>query len=282
MTVEGVDYSWSRPSPFGLATAGKRFACRYLSYDPSKNLTRAEQQALAAVGIAVVCNWEHTASGARGRAAGHAQATEALRLARELGMPEDRPIYFSVDWDATPTDLGGEVGDYFRGVASVIGVERVGVYGGYRTIAAAVSGRWARWLWQTYAWSGGRWHPSAHVQQYHNGVLVAGGDVDLDRAMVDDYGQWGVDMTSLDDKVKCADGVERSYAGMIEVMFNMTFSGASYPKAGGPATPVPGARAWLVTELKAIAAAESAPVTVSLSDTQLDELLDKLAARLAQ
>jgi hypothetical protein len=36
-----------------------------------------------------------------------------------------------------------------------------------------------------------RWHPRAHLQQYRNGVALAGGTVDLDRAATVDYGQWG-------------------------------------------------------------------------------------------
>jgi len=190
VTTEGVDYAWSRPDPAGLYAAGYRFASRYLSYDRTgKNLTLAEAEELAAAGLAVVANWEWRAGDAKlGFAAGAEYAQEAVRQAAACGMPAGRPIYFSVDYD--PAGAYGPVEAYFQGIGSVLPIGQIGAYGGYGTIAHLLSAGLIRWAWQTYAWSGGRWHPGAHVQQYHNGVIVAGGDLDLNRAMVDDFGQW--------------------------------------------------------------------------------------------
>lgn len=191
MAIEGVDYAWERPDPAGLYRAGKRFASRYLSYNTTgKNLTIAERDALWAAGLSIVLNWEAAASGAlTGRAGGIAHATKAEQLRRDLGAPNDIPIYFSIDFLPAGTQWT-TVADYMQGVRSVIGIARTGIYGGYETIDRAVMGHWAKWLWQTYAWSGGRWHPAAHVQQYRNGVSIAGGIVDLDRATTDYFGQW--------------------------------------------------------------------------------------------
>jgi hypothetical protein len=190
VTIEGVDYAWSRPDPAGLYAAGKRFASRYLSYDKTgKNLTAAEAEQLAAAGIAVVCNWEWRAGDAKGGfAAGAEYAAEALRQAAACGMSAGRPIYFSVDYD--PAGSYGPVDAYFRGIASVLPIAQIGAYGGYGTIDHLLGAGLIRWAWQTYAWSGGQWHHGTHVQQYRNGVEVAGGDVDLNRAMVEDFGQW--------------------------------------------------------------------------------------------
>jgi hypothetical protein len=202
MAIEGVDYAWSRPPPAGLAAAGKRFACRYLSNSfTGKNLTPPEAERLTAAGIAIVSNWEWRAGDAKlGYSAGVSYARTALQQALNCGMPPSRPIYFSVDWDATSTELRGPVTAYLQGVAAVLGVDRTGVYGGYDTIAWAHENGLARWLWQTYAWSGGQWHPAAQIQQYRNGVTVAGvADIDLDRATVADYGQWMVGQTEGDD-----------------------------------------------------------------------------------
>jgi hypothetical protein len=200
--VEGVDYAWSRPDPAGLYAAGKRFASRYLSYDRTgKNLTLAEAEQLAAAGIAVVANWEWRAGDAKaGYDAGRKYAAEAVRQAAACGMPAGRPIYFSVDYD--PAGDYAPVSAYFQGIGSVLPLEQVGAYGGYDTIEHLLSTSLIRWAWQTYAWSGGRWHPGAHVQQYHNGIVLAGGDLDLNRAMVADFGQWtpgGQDMASDDE-----------------------------------------------------------------------------------
>jgi len=188
--IEGVDYAWSRPDPAGLYAAGKRFASRYLSHDRTgKNLTAAEAEALGAAGIAVVCNWEWRAGDAKGGfAAGAEYAAEAARQAAACGMPAGRPIYFSIDYD--PAGSYGPIDAYFQGIGSVLPVSQIGAYGGYGTIDHLLGAGLIRWAWQTFAWSGGQWHPGAHVQQYRNGVTVAGGDLDLDRAMVADYGQW--------------------------------------------------------------------------------------------
>jgi Rv2525c-like, glycoside hydrolase-like domain len=207
-----VDYAWSRPDPAGLYAAGKRFASRYLSYDTTgKNLTAAEADELVAAGLAVVCNWEWQAGDARnGYDAGRKYAQEAAKQAAACGMPAGRPIYFSVDYD--PAGYYGQIDAYFRGIASVLPVEQIGAYGGYDTIDYLLAGGLIRWAWQTYAWSGGRWHPGAHVQQYRNGVIVAGGDVDLNRATVDDFGQWparGDDMALTDDEHRMLANLDR-------------------------------------------------------------------------
>jgi hypothetical protein len=198
MLTEGVDYAWSRPDPAGLYAAGKRFASRYVSYDTTgKNLSLGEAEQLAAAGLSVVCNWEWRTGDARnGYDAGRQYAQEALRQATACGMPPGRPIYFSVDFD--PAGQYASIDAYFRGIASVLPLDQIGAYGGYNTIDHLLGAGLIRWAWQTYAWSGGRWHPDAHVQQYRNGVVVAGGDVDLDRAMVAYFGQWtpGGDVTA--------------------------------------------------------------------------------------
>jgi hypothetical protein len=48
----------------------------------------------------------------------------------------------------------------------------------------------AAWFFQTYAWSGGLWYGGNHVEQYKNGVIVAGGEVDLCRSVKAEFGQW--------------------------------------------------------------------------------------------
>lgn len=198
MAVEGVDYSWGRPNVDELYRLGKRFACRYVSFSTTgKNITRREAEALNAAGIAVVTNWENRASDQLGgTSAGRAHATVAAELHTQAGGPPDRPIYFSTDFDASPSQL--EVcHQYLAGAAREIGWGRVGVYGGIRTIQF-MAARDVRWLWQTYAWSGGRWDSRAHIRQYRNGVQLAGAEVDLNRATKDDFGQWGVEDMAID------------------------------------------------------------------------------------
>lgn len=191
MSIEGVDYSYSHPDPRGLAVAGKRFAARYVGYGGSlKKLSVVEAQALADNGIAIVAHLEGTASWMMGgRQAGIDGMRAALAHAAQLGMPEDRPFYLACDFDCT-TAQWPTVRECLQGAASVAGLHRVGVYGGYRTVDWALRDGVVAWAWQTYAWSAGRWHAKAQAQQYRNGVSLVGGTVDLDRAMVLDFGQW--------------------------------------------------------------------------------------------
>jgi hypothetical protein len=193
MSVFGVDYAWGRPSVTALKKAGVKFVCRYLSHDTTgKNLTRSEAEKLSDAGLWIVVVWETTAKRAlSGRSGGKADAEDAARMARALGMPADRPIYFAVDWDATASDQAA-INAYLDGAASVIGRARVGIYAGYWPVKRSLDGKHATWAWQTYAWSGGRWDKRAPLQQYSNDHTIGGVDCDYDRGVKDDYGQWRV------------------------------------------------------------------------------------------
>lgn len=191
----GVDYPWTHPDPAALQAAGVQFAMRYLSTDPSKNLSRGEADALAAHGIWSGAVWETTAGRAlAGQAAGVADAQAALAQATACGMPDGRPIYFAVDTD---TDWASAQ-PYFAGVASVIGAARTGAYGGLRIIQGAAGSGLVSWLWQASAWSSHlvngkwvlEWEPRAHIRQLLAGITVGGVDCDQNEAMTADFGQW--------------------------------------------------------------------------------------------
>lgn len=199
----GVDYSTSKPDLVKLRTAGIKFVCRYLSYPLStgkpnpKVITSGERAALHDAGFGILLNWEQSANDMLlGYGVGAAHATKALSLANALGCPSHIPIYFSCDFDATTSQLG-PVGKYLDGCASVLGRQRVGVYGGIRTIEAMLPEH-ATWGWQTYAWSHGALSPKAHVYQYQNNVTIAGASCDCDRSVNSSFrlSLWypGVDM----------------------------------------------------------------------------------------
>ncbi len=189
----GVDYSWARPSPSGLDGDGYTFACRYLSYDTTgKNLSSSEATALWAAGVDVVSNWEQSGTAAlNGYSQGASDAMSAQMQAAADGAPADRPIYFSVDFDAQGSDIA-TVSSYFDGVASVIGVGRTGAYGGYAVIKALFDAGKITYGWQTYAWSYGQWDSRAQLQQVQNDITAAGDTncCDKDLAVAADYGQW--------------------------------------------------------------------------------------------
>lgn len=186
--IEGLDYPWIHPSTKALLNYGAKFVCRYLSQDAAKDLSLGEANSLANAGIWMAVVYETTANRAtQGRAAGAIDASRALAKAKACGMPEDRPIYFAVDFDAA----GPEVADYFRGVGDVIkDVNRIGVYGGLRAVRHLHLRKLVKYVWQTYAWSGGVWYDTTHIRQYRNNIQVGGVDCDANRAQGDDYGQW--------------------------------------------------------------------------------------------
>jgi hypothetical protein len=193
MSIFGVDYAWGRPGGAALKSAGAKFVCRYLSHDTSgKNLTRAEARQLSDAGIWIVVVWESGKSRAlASRAAGQEDARAARKQAEDCGMPDDRPIFFAVDFDATSSQQSA-INAYLDGVAAVLGRDRVGLYAGYGPIKRAFDAKKITWGWQTYAWSRGRWDNRAHIQQYLNDQKINGVGVDHDRAMTEDYGQWKV------------------------------------------------------------------------------------------
>jgi Domain of unknown function (DUF1906) len=186
----GLDWAWGRPSMASLKAAGVSFACRYLSHDGSKNLSRSEADQLHDAGIDRVVVWETAAGRAlSGRPAGEADARAALSQAAGCGMPDDRPIYFAVDFDATERQQTA-INAYFGGVVSVLGVARSGAYGGYWVVKRLFDAGLIRFGWQTYAWSGGNWDHRAQLQQYSNGHRVGGVDCDYNRSTRGDFGQW--------------------------------------------------------------------------------------------
>jgi hypothetical protein len=193
--IEGADYSWSRPDPGCLKSRGVRWVGRYLlTSDPAKSLDRAEADRLTAAGLLIVSI--HQPSGDKGWMLGGfgrgvAAAKDAVAVGRLCGMPEDRPFTYALDIDPGPLSAAqwDQVRQCLRGAASVHGLERTGIYGGWLALERCL-GRYARWGYQTRSWSGGRWHPGATIHQYQHNMALCGGTIDYCRATTADYGQW--------------------------------------------------------------------------------------------
>jgi hypothetical protein len=191
--TEGVDYSFQVPSAAGLAAAGKHFAGRYVGPGFGKHLTVPERDALFAAGLDIFLNveqWEGSAAGGYG--VGQYHASLARDHAAQLGAPDHTALYFAIDFDVSSKGWPA-VREYLRGAASVVGIERVGVYGGINAVTWAARDGVASWFFQTYAWSDWQWFGGNHVEQYRNHVELAGGNVDLCRAPVGNFGQWRAD-----------------------------------------------------------------------------------------
>ena len=186
----GLDFAWSKPSVAAIKAGGYLFVCRYHSYDTTgKNLTKAEADSYLAAGIQIVSNWEYATDAAlKGFNQGVQDATEGAKQQAACGGPK-APIIFSVDFDATEAQQAA-INAYLQGAASVIGLARTGVYGGYYVVKRCLDAGVATFGWQTYAWSGGQWDQRAQLRQVDNGVNVGGADCDINQAMMANFGQW--------------------------------------------------------------------------------------------
>jgi hypothetical protein len=275
--TKGIDYAWSKPSASWIKSQGYGFAMRYLSRDSSKDLSLGEANSLASYGIWMGVVWETSARRARdGYAAGRVDAARALAAARELEMPEDRPIYFAVDYDASTSEVVG----YFQGVVSYMGLARTGVYGGYNVVKGLDSAGLATWFWQTLAWSGGRWYAGNHIEQYEVGVSW-----DENRSKQDDFGQWmpgksyteeiNMEAKDLAKAVWETDGVCNSPASR-QAAGNLYWAAKSYLREIYQQNEqILAGQASLATELAAIKAALANPAAVS-AEAVVDELAQRL------
>jgi hypothetical protein len=190
LTIMGVDYAKTSKDYDALKAKGIKFAMRYISHDPGKDLTLAEKKELHKRDIKIGVVFETKAQRAiDGHAAGAADGAFADERVKKLGLA-GIPIYFAVDWDVADAQKT-KVATYLKGVESVIGKTRTGVYGGYGIVKYVVEHDVCSWFWQTYAWSGGHIHPSVHIHQYHNDATIGTMSVDLNHGSTTGFGARG-------------------------------------------------------------------------------------------
>lgn len=189
--AEGIDSSYDPPTAAEAKAAGKIFHIRYVSTPGhAKNLKPAEVAAHKQAGIELVLVGEISAGRALGgRAQGRTDMESFQSQAKALGAPSPCVIYMAVDIDVT--SQMATVVDYIRGASDVVGEQWTGVYGEADVIKACQQGGVCNYFWQTYAWSGGELAKNIHLYQYHNGVSLGSGTVDLNRSYQENYGQWG-------------------------------------------------------------------------------------------
>lgn len=214
--MRGLDFSGGRPRGSAIKQAGYGFVIRYLDNGLSGrvNLIAAEVQDLNANGVAVAVVWERKIIGQPDRAtagwdAGVADARAADVQATKVGLA-GWPIYMAVDFDipdyapgnVDPRAKLGPVGDYLAGALSVLGMGRMGVYGGFYAVSRALDAGLVEWAWQTMAWSGGQVDKRAHVIQLIGSVYVDGVECDLNESKQDAFGQsMGVDDMGPEDLI---------------------------------------------------------------------------------
>jgi len=187
----GYDYT-ERIAPSALKAAGCSVVSRYVTrLDWPKSLQRAEADDLRAAGVPIMCNFETTADRMKGgAAAGRADATEALQHMAVLGAPAGVTVWFSADWDVQPSEVPAVLA-YLQAAAGVLGSKsRTGLYGGLRAVSAAADAGYP--IWQTIAWSGGRWDSRALMRQIGTEQNVGGVQVDVNEVInLAALGAWG-------------------------------------------------------------------------------------------
>ncbi len=216
--LELVDFATRLVSPEQLKAAGMDGALVYVSelrpgatFD-FKPVTREYADGLRRNGLFVVSCYQYGKPGwvnspsdfTRGYDGGVADAQTALRLHAAAGGPDTAPIFFSVDEDID-ADTWQSLGmQWFRGINSVLGADRTGIYGGARQCGWAIaddvighsSSAGYRWAWQTRAWSGGVREPAAVLFQREvvtasdPGLVIDGVSVDVNDVLAADFGQW--------------------------------------------------------------------------------------------
>ncbi|MCI4676749.1 DUF1906 domain-containing protein [Mycolicibacterium litorale] len=213
-----IDFAERLVSPEQIKAAGYDGALVYVSelrpgatFD-FKPVTREFADGLRAAGLQVVSCYQYGKPGwpnspsdfTRGYDGGVADAQTALRLHAAAGGPDSAPIFFSVDEPIGADAWKHLAGQWFRGINSVLGGERTGIYGGVHELGWAIgdgvvghsSAPGFRWAWQTRAWSGGQREPAAVLFQREvvtatdPGAVIDGVHVDVDDVLAPDFGQW--------------------------------------------------------------------------------------------
>ena len=148
-----------------LVDAGYAFAGRYYNINnPAKNLTLNEAKVLCAAGLSLIAIWENgypTSAGYFSHDQGVKDGTAAFQYGSQtIGQPGFTPIYFTVDYDATPDDLNGVITDYFKGIQDGFNAAGsnylIGVYGSGLTCQTLQNANLAAkyWLAQAMNWRG--------------------------------------------------------------------------------------------------------------------------------
>ncbi|MGO9929575.1 MAG: DUF1906 domain-containing protein [Mycobacterium sp.] len=215
-----IDFAERRIAPDEIKSAGYGGVVNYVSESrpganfAAKPITREYADALRAAGLQIVSNFQYGKPGwpdpsdfTRGYNGGAADAQTALRLHGAAGGTGSAPIFFSVDDDIDLNTWNGVALDWFRGINSVLGVGRTGIYGHAQACGWAIrdgvignsSTAGHRWAWQTRSWSHGDREPAAVLYQSvvntpsNPGPLLGGINVDVDDVLATDYGQWDLD-----------------------------------------------------------------------------------------
>ena len=197
------DYAAGVLSAADIKAAGGLGAIRYVSdrrpgaqWMLGKPMVLAGARDLYQAGLEIVSNYQFgkasTADWLGGQAAGVTHAKRGWELHTAAGGPVAAPIYASIDDNPTYEQYKQQVAPYIRGWESVLGRQRVGIYGNSKTIEWALQDSVGAWFWQhNWGTPKGVVHPAAHLHQFEiDARTVAGVGVDLNNILKPQFGQW--------------------------------------------------------------------------------------------
>lgn len=181
------------PTAEQVRGAGFKAVALYVGTPGRRKAPSAAQVAdYLAHGLELILVYEDTiGSWQGGRARGAADATAALEHVKALGLDPARIgcIYLAFDSDVTAKQLP-VAREYGAGAGSVLGVGRVGVYGGRSVISDALDRGWASYGWSAAGWQYGHIDDRSHLYQQVGTSNVAGVPVDIDQIRAELYGQY--------------------------------------------------------------------------------------------
>ena len=146
-----IDFAERIIPPDEIKSAGYDGVVQYVSGSrpganfEAKPITRGYADALRAEGLQIVSNYQYGKPGwpdpsdyTFGYDGGVADAQTALRLHAAAGGADSAPIFFSVDEDIDLNAWNSVAVEWFRGINSVLTVDRTGIYGHSRVCAWAI------------------------------------------------------------------------------------------------------------------------------------------------
>jgi hypothetical protein len=200
--TNGLDYTGKIPGAI-LKQQNYNDVFRYLG-DPNvweKAMSLNEVTDLRNAGIRIHLNYEQTADFMLGGySAGMTFAREARKWANLLGFSPDETIYYSADFEVTDSQIP-TILDFLRGACDYEDkqLHRVGVYGEYKVLKAAIDIGYSGWQTNATSWSDGLREPRAIAWQGAQ-VYVNGVDCDLNE-MNPNYTQGTSTMATIPDSI---------------------------------------------------------------------------------
>lgn len=182
----------------GLVKAGFTHVGRYLDNN-WKAITKQEADLLKASGLQIISIFESNPTSVSYFTVvkGKVDAVQAIGFAKVIGQPLNTAIYFTVDYDAQPSDYN-EILAYFQSVKANLGSYKLGIYGSYDVLNFLHSKDIGDYYMQTLAWSHGKKCTFLNIYQNACDQKLNGISVDTDDVLTSDVGSWGNAPIKLD------------------------------------------------------------------------------------